>query len=311
MEKETIIIALGGNALIQKNQKGTAEEQFANLVAPMRAVVGLLDKYHVIITHGNGPQVGNILLQQESCSEVPKMPFALVGAETQGLIGFMIESTLRRELADAGRKDQKVIALVSPVVVDPADPAFQHPTKPVGPFYPKDRIAGLPYPLKETPHGFRRVVASPEPLEVVNAPDVKMLSDAGYVVICTGGGGVPVKRVDNGFEGVDAVIDKDYASSLLARSINASRFIIATDVPNVFLNYATPKQRPMEWISVDEVRHYQKEGQFAAGSIAPKVEAVARFTEQTGNEGIITSIDNIAAALEGKAGTRVVKEALA
>lgn len=307
MKKETIIIALGGNALIQKNQKGTAEEQLANLVAPMRAVVGLLDKYNVIITHGNGPQVGNILLQQESCNEVPKMPFALVGAETQGLIGFMIESTLRRELGDAGRKDQDVIALISPVVVDPKDPAFQNPTKPVGPFYPKDKIAGLPYPLKETPHGFRRVVASPEPLEVVNAPDVKMLSDKGYVVICTGGGGVPVKRVGNGLEGVDAVIDKDYASSLLARTIKADRFLIATDEPNAFLDYAKPTQRPLGTVTVSEARQYMKDGQFPAGSIGPKMEAVARFAEETGNEGIITSIDNIAAALDGKAGTRVVK----
>lgn len=307
MKKETIIIALGGNALIQKNQKGTAEEQLDNLVAPMRAVVGLLDKYNVIITHGNGPQVGNILLQQESCSEVPKMPFALVGAETQGLIGFMIESTLRRELGDAGRKDQKVIALVSPVVVDPNDPAFQKPTKPVGPFYPKDKIEGLPYPLKETPHGFRRVVASPEPLEIVNAPDVKMLSDDGYVVICTGGGGVPVKRVGNGLEGVDAVIDKDYASSLLARAIHADRFLIATDEPNAFLDYATPNQRPLGKLTVEEARKYMKEGQFPAGSLGPKMEAVTRFAEETGNEGIITSIDNIAAALEGKAGTRVTR----
>lgn len=307
MEKKTIIIALGGNALIQKKQKGTAEEQLANLVAPMRAVVGLLDEYRVIVTHGNGPQVGNILLQQESCSEVPKMPFALVGAETQGLIGYMIDATLRRELADAGRKDQKVIALVSPVVVDAADPAFQNPTKPVGPFYPKDKIAGLPYPLKETPHGFRRVVASPEPCEVVNAADVKMLSEAGYVVICTGGGGVPVKRVGNGFEGVDAVIDKDYASSLLARTIKADRFIIATDEPNAFINYAKPDQRALETVTVAEARQYMKEGQFPAGSMGPKMEAVVRFAEHTGNEGIITSIDNIAAALAGKAGTRVVK----
>ncbi len=307
MEKKTIIIALGGNALIQKKQKGTAEEQLANLAAPMRAVVDLLDDYRVIITHGNGPQVGNILLQQEACSEVPKMPFALVGAETQGLIGYMIEAVLRRELADAGRRDQKVLALVSPVVVDSNDPAFQNPTKPVGPFYPKEKIADLPYPLKETPHGFRRVVASPEPVEVVNAADVKMLSEAGYVVICTGGGGVPVKRAGNGFEGVDAVIDKDFASSLLARTIKADRFVIATDEPNAYINYAKPDQRALERITAAEARKYLEEGQFPAGSMGPKIEAVVRFAESTGNEGIITSIDNIAAALAGKAGTRVVK----
>ncbi len=307
MEKKTIIIALGGNALIQKKQKGTAEEQLANLTAPMRAVVDLLDEYRVIITHGNGPQVGNILLQQEACTEVPKMPFALVGAETQGLIGYMIEAVLRRELADAGRKDQKVLALVSPVVVDGDDPAFKNPTKPVGPFYPKEKIADLPYPLKETPHGFRRVVASPEPVEVVNADDVKMLSRAGYVVICTGGGGVPVKRVGNGFEGVDAVIDKDFASSLLARTIKADRFVIATDEPNACINYAKPDQRALERITTAEARKYMEEGQFPAGSMGPKIEAVVRFAESTGNEGIITSIDNIAAALAGKAGTRVVK----
>lgn len=305
--KKTIIIALGGNALIQKKQKGTAEEQLANILAPMKAVEGLLDEYRVIITHGNGPQVGNILLQQAACDEVPPMPFAVVGAQTQGQIGFMIESTLRKVLKDAGRKDQRVIALVSPVVVDGDDPGFKNPTKPVGPFYTKEQAAKVPYQLKETPHGFRRVVASPEPTEVLNAEDVQLLSAAGYVVICTGGGGVPVKRVGNGFEGVDAVIDKDSASSLLARTINADAFIIATDEPQVCINYAKPDQRSLSQMTTTEAHKYMAEGQFPAGSMGPKVAAVLRFAEETGRPGIITSIDTIAAALAGKGGTQIVR----
>ena len=307
MKKKTILIALGGNALIQKKQKGTAEEQFNNLVAPMEAVVGLLKQgYNVIVSHGNGPQVGNILLQQASCDEVPPMPFAVVGAQTQGQIGFMIEATLRKALAEAGMNN-RVITLLSQVVVDGNDPGFKNPTKPVGPFYTKEKAATLPYLMKETPHGFRRVVASPDPLEIMNAPDVKMLSEAGYVVVCNGGGGIPVKRVGNGVEGVDAVIDKDYANSLLASVIDCDAFVIATDEPKVCINYAKPDQRAVDTLTVEEARKLMAEGQFPAGSMGPKVEAVVRFAEKTGRPGIITSIDNIAAALEGDAGTKILK----
>ncbi len=307
MKKKTILIALGGNALIQKKQKGTAEEQFENLVSPMDAVVGLLKQgYNVIVSHGNGPQVGNILLQQAACDEVPAMPFAVVGAQTQGQIGFMIESTLRKALAEAGL-DTKVITLVSQVVVDGNDPGFKNPTKPVGPFYTKEKADTLPYQMKETPHGFRRVVASPDPIEIMNASDVKMLSEAGYVVICNGGGGIPVKRVGNGVEGVDAVIDKDYANSLLASVIDLDAFVIATDEPKVCINYAKPDQRAVDTLTIAEARKLMDEGQFPAGSMGPKVEAVVRFTEKTGRPGIITSIDNIAAALEGDAGTKIVQ----
>lgn len=307
MKKKTILIALGGNALIQKKQKGTAEEQFTNLEAPMKAVVGLLKQgYNVIVSHGNGPQVGNILLQQASCDEVPAMPFAVVGAQTQGQIGFMIESTLRKALADANM-NTRVLTLVSQVVVDGNDPGFKNPTKPVGPFYTKEKAATLPYLMKETPHGFRRVVASPDPLEIMNAPDVKMLSEAGYVVVCNGGGGIPVKRVGNGVEGVDAVIDKDYANSLLAAVIDVDAFVIATDEPKVCINYAKPDQRALDTLTTTEARKLMAEGQFPAGSMGPKVEAVVRFAEKTGRPGIITSIDNIAAALDGDAGTKIVK----
>lgn len=308
MNKKTILIALGGNALIQKKQKGTAEEQFANLLEPMKAVVGLLKQgYGVIISHGNGPQVGNILLQQASCDEVPAMPFAVVGAQTQGQIGFMIESTLLKALSEAGMKDQRVVTLVSQVVVDGNDPGFKNPTKPVGPFYTKEKAATLPYQMKETPHGFRRVVASPDPLEVLNAPEVEMLSNAGYVVVCNGGGGIPVKRVGHGVEGVDAVIDKDFANSLLATVINVDAFVIATDEPKVCINYAKPDQRAVDTLTVAEARKLMAEGQFPAGSMGPKVEAVVRFAEKTGRPGIITSIDNIAAALDGSAGTKIVR----
>ena len=215
--KPLILIALGGNALIQKGQKGTAEEQFANLKVPMRQIARLSRDYRIVITHGNGPQAGNLLLQQESCREVPNMPLEIIVAMTQGQIGYMIESTLDRALMEIGvTTEQLFVSLISYVVVDENDPAFQNPTKPIGPFYTEEQARGLPYTMVKTDKGCRRVVASPTPLAIVEHREIKKLIEMGFIVICCGGGGIPVIRKERKFRGVDAVIDKDLASAVLA-----------------------------------------------------------------------------------------------
>ncbi len=305
-KKPTVVIALGGNALIQRGQKGTAEDQFNNLKAPMQAVVNLIkDGYKVVITHGNGPQVGNILLQQAATTEVPEMPLAVVGAMTQGQIGFMIESTLEEALANAGLKDQRFCTLVSYVAVDGNDPGFKNPTKPVGPFY-KDKPA-TDLPMVETQHGWRRVVASPRPEEIVNQKDIKLLIDNDYIVICVGGGGIPVVKKGNGFVGVDAVIDKDLATALLAEVAGLDFLVIATDEKGVCINYKKPDQKMLSTMTTSECQKYLDEGQFPAGSMGPKVMAAMEFAQKSGKPSIITSIEDIPAALKGNAGTRIVK----
>ena len=305
MSKPSVVIALGGNALIQRGQKGTAEDQFNNLKAPMKAVVNLCKEYNVVITHGNGPQVGNILLQQAATDEVPEMPLAVVGAMTQGQIGFMIESTLEECLADAGIKDQRFCTLVSYVAVDGNDPGFKNPTKPVGPFY-KDKPA-TDLPMVETQHGWRRVVASPRPEEIVNQEDIKLLIKNNYIVICVGGGGIPVVKKGNGFVGVDAVIDKDLATALLAEVANIDYLVIATDEKGVCINYKKPDQKMLSNMTTSECQKYLDEGQFPAGSMGPKVQAAMEFALKSGRPSIITSIEDIPAALKGNAGTRIVK----
>jgi hypothetical protein len=203
--KPLLLIALGGNALIQKGQTGTAEEQFANLKLPMRQIARLSRNHRIVITHGNGPQAGNLLLQQESCREVPNMPLEIIVAMTQGQIGYMIESTLDRALMEIGvTTEQLFVSLISYVVVDENDPAFQNPTKPIGPFYTEEQSKKLSYTMVKTDKGFRRVVASPKPLAIVEHREIKKLIELGFIVICCGGGGIPVIRKERKFRGVDA-----------------------------------------------------------------------------------------------------------
>lgn len=304
-KKPSILIALGGNALIQAGQKGTVEEQMANLKPAMETVVKLCKDYTVVLTHGNGPHVGNILLQQESCDSVVKMPLAVVGAMTQGQIGYIMEAALTEALARAGVK-QDFATLVTNTIVDANDPGFKNPTKPVGPFYTKEQAAGLTYPMVETPKGFRRVVASPMPLEICNFKEVNFLIQNNVIVISTGGGGIPVKRTAHGIEGVDAVIDKDLASSLLAAQANIGTLVIATDEPNVCVNYKKPDEKRLSEMTVADCKKYMAEGQFPDGSMGPKVKAAMMFVEKTGRPAIITSIADVTAALEGKAGTRIL-----
>lgn len=304
--KEILLVALGGNALVKKGQAGTVEEQFDNLKVPMRQIARLSRNYRIIVTHGNGPQVGNLLLQQESCTAVPKVPLEILVAQTQGQIGYMIESTLDSELMKEETAKQ-LVSLLSYVVVDENDPAFRHPTKPIGPVYTGDEAKQLPFPVRNTPKGYRRVVASPRPVTIVEKKEIKTLLDLDFIVICCGGGGIPVIREGRAFHGVDAVIDKDLASAKLAEEARADIFIIATDVPGVALNYGSPDQKYLEELTVSESVQYLAEGQFPSGSMGPKVEAAAAFIESGGKMAVITSINEIEEAVAGRAGTRIVR----
>ncbi len=305
--KPLILIALGGNALIQKGQTGTAEEQFANLKVPMRQIARLSRAYRIVITHGNGPQAGNLLLQQESCREVPNMPLEIIVAMTQGQIGYMIESSLDRALMEIGvTTEQLFVSLISYVVVDAQDPAFQNPSKPIGPFYTEAQAASLPYAMVRTDKGLRRVVASPQPLAIVEHREIKKLIEMGFIVICCGGGGIPVIRKERKFRGVDAVIDKDLASAVLASEIQADALFIATDVTGAFVDWGTPGQRPLRQVPSTELDRYLMQGQFPAGSMGPKIQAILQFHGLSGSRGIICHMKDIERAVAGFAGTEVI-----
>ncbi len=306
-DKPIILIAFGGNALIQKGQEGTAKEQFVNLQHPMTQIARLSRKYKIVITHGNGPQVGNLLLQQESCDEVPKMPLEIIGAMTQGQIGYMIESSLDEAFLDAGiNGEQHFVTLITYVVVDKDDPAFNNPTKPIGPFYTEEESKGLPYTLVKTDKGHRRVVASPQPLEIVENKEIKKLIQMDFIVICCGGGGIPVIRKGQKFRGVEAVIDKDLASSKLAQGIKADIFVIASDVEGAGINWGQPEQTMLRKVSLTEMERHVQDGQFPAGSMGPKVEAVTQFVKTTGNRGVICKLEDVEKAVDGKAGTEII-----
>ena len=307
-EKPIILIAFGGNALIQKGQKGTHQEQFINLKLPMRQIARLSQKYKFVITHGNGPQVGNLLLQQESCDEVPKMPLEIIGAMTQGQIGYMLESSLDDALMEIGvNGEQHFVTLITYVIVDLDDPGFQNTTKPIGPFYTKEQASNLPYTMKETDKGYRRVVASPIPLDIVEHREIQKLIELDFIVICCGGGGIPVVRKERKFRGVEAVIDKDLASSVLAQEIKADIFVIASDVEGAAINWGKDDQKMLRKVPQAEMEKYIQEGQFPAGSMGPKVDAIKQFTAATGNRGVICQLSDIEKAIAGEAGTEIIK----
>ena len=303
--KPTLLIALGGNALIRKGEEGTVTQQFKNLAVPIRQIAKLSQNYRIIITHGNGPQVGNLLLQQESCENVPRLPLEILVAQTQGQIGYMIESTLDSELMDLGINVKPLISLITYVVVDENDPAFSDPSKPIGPAYKRKKDAPAGYPVIKTVKGFRRVVVSPRPVTIIEKREIKKLINADFIVICCGGGGIPVVREGRAFQGVDAVIDKDLASARLAEEVGVDVFLIATDVAGVALNYGTPAEKFLSKIDIDAADRYLEEGHFPAGSMAPKVEAAIEFIRSGGKRAVITSIDAIVSAVKGEAGTEI------
>jgi len=305
--KQTLLVALGGNALIRKGQKGTVDEQFENLKTPIRQIARLSRKYRIIITHGNGPQVGNLMLQQESCGLVPKLPLEILVAQTQGQIGYMIESTLDTELMHLGDDTEHYfVSLLSYVVVDKNDPAFLNPSKPVGPAFSKTRAQTLPYPTRKTAKGYRRVVASPLPVTIVEKREIKKLIDMNFIVICCGGGGIPVIREGRSFSGVDAVIDKDLASAKLAEEVGVDIFLIATDVEGAALNYGKKNQKFLRSLTLKQAARLLSEGHFPPGSMGPKIEAAIQFVRKSGKRAVIASIEDIESAVKGESGTEIV-----
>ena len=307
-----VVVAFGGNAILQPKQAGTIEEQMDNVLNASENIVKLVKEgYEVVIAHGNGPQVGNILLQNAAArDQVPAMPLYVCGAESQGLIGYMIQQNIGNELRKQGI-DKKVVTLLTQVVVDKNDKAFEHPTKPVGAFYTEDEakegIAKGENWIEDSGRGWRKVVASPKPIDVVELEEVKDLIEAGCIVVTVGGGGIPVVKAEDGqLSGVEAVIDKDLASSLLASELEADYLVIATDVPNVAINFGKPDQENLSKIDLATAKKYLDEGQFGKGSMGPKVEAIMEFVE-AGGQGIITSLDSLRDSIVAEAGTKIVK----
>ena len=313
---KTVVVALGGNAILQPGQVGTFEEQLFNIDGAMRRVAQLVeDGWRVVLTHGNGPQVGNLLIQNALAAKtVAPMPMDVCGAMSQGQIGYMAAQTLANHLRKR-RLDVPVVTIVTQVAVDPKDKAFANPSKPVGPFYSEAEAKkmmleeGLTM-REDAGRGWRRVVPSPEPREIVELEAVRDLSGAGALVVCSGGGGVPVVRSRGALSGIDAVIDKDLAAALLARELGADALLILTDVPQAYVHYGTPEQEALSRVSASEMRAYAAAGHFKAGSMGPKVEACLRFVD-AGGESVIASLVEVGPAMAGKAGTHIVPDAAA
>jgi len=315
----TYVIALGGNAILRAGQKGTVEEQLHNLNQTGRQLVELLGSHNrVVITHGNGPQVGNLLLAMEVAKEVPSMPLDVCGAATQGFMGYMIQQALANCLREKGLA-HNITTVISQVIVDENDPAFRHPTKPIGPFYTLEEAIQLERErgwriIKDATRGYRRVVASPEPLEIQQARIIRSMLDAGEIVIAAGGGGIPaIRSPDKSLRGVEAVIDKDLASARLGIDIDADVLLILTAVENAFVDFGRPSQKPLHLITVTEAEALLEEGQFGIGSMEPKIRASIKFLKGTPRkykrEVIITAPERAMEALRGEAGTRIVLDA--
>ena len=305
------LIALGGNAMTGPDGSATPEDQDRAVAAAMEHVADLIASgLDVVLTHGNGPQVGNLLVKNELAAHVvPPVPLDWCGAQTQGTIGLLIMDSLDQKLAARGI-DKPVAALITRTLVDGDDPGFTKPTKPIGRYLPEAEARVLMEHGQtwegRGDKGWRRVVASPEPLEILDAPAIELLSDTGYVVVGAGGGGIPVVRDPDGtLRGVEAVIDKDLAAALLARAVGADVLVIATDVDNAVLSYGTPDARPLERVTPAQMREYAAAGHFASGSMGPKVEAAVRFIEAGGTRSAITSLQRIPEAVHGSAGTIV------
>ncbi len=310
----TVVVALGGNAILQPGQVGTFEEQLFNIDGAMRRIAALAeDGWRVVLTHGNGPQVGNLLIQNALAAKtVAPMPMDVCGAMSQGQIGYLAAQTLANHLRKR-KLTAPVVCVVTQVAVDPRDPAFAHPSKPVGPFYSEAEARKMMLEegvaMKEDAgRGWRRVVPSPEPREIVELEALRGLVEAGCLVVCSGGGGVPVVRARGALSGVDAVIDKDLAAALLATQLGAQALLILTDVPRVYVHYGTPAQQALETVSASQMRAYAAEGHFKAGSMGPKVEACLRFAG-AGGESVIASLTEVGPAMAGKAGTHIVPDA--
>jgi carbamate kinase len=310
-----IFVAIGGNSLIRGKRLTTVEDQHRAIRQTVRHFADLIAQgYQLVISHGNGPQVGYIMLRSEVAHRVTGLhvvPLPNVVADTQGSIGYQIQQSLNNELAMRGVEGH-CVTVVTQVVVDKDDPGFTKPSKPVGGFYDEQHLESIrrDYPdwtlVNEAGRGFRRVVPSPEPREVVEKPVIEVLLQSGYHVVTVGGGGIPVVRTNHGLEGVDAVIDKDFASSLLANQLNIGLLIISTEVEHVALNFGTPQQKPIERMTVKEAETYVAEGHFAPGSMLPKIEAALRFLRGGGRRVVITAPEFLEDAVLNGRGTHIV-----
>lgn len=309
---KTALIAIGGNSLIRAGQRGTIDEQLANAHATARSIVRMVERgWRIVITHGNGPQVGAALLRSErAASEVYTLPLDVCVATTQSEIGYLVQRAMEFELREIGLLTP-VMTVLTQVRVEDRDPAFQNPTKPIGPFYTKaqaeEKTSRFDWKMVEDPaRGFRRVVPSPEPVEVFERHIIRQILDLGMIVIAVGGGGIPV--IENGYRvtGAEAVIDKDRASALLAVDLKADLFVISTDADAVYVDYRKPTQRKIESATVGEMEEWGRGGQFPPGSMGPKVEAAIHYLKNGGNEVIITSYECLLDAIDGKTGTHIV-----
>ncbi len=305
------VVAFGGNALLEPDDHGTIEEQRVHAEEAAQWLVELARRDHdMVVVHGNGPQVGQVLIQmEEGATKVPPGTLDIAVAETEGSVGFLLETALRNRFAAEGIA-REVVTLLSIVVVDRDDPGFVQPTKPVGPFFPRFRAAALERDhgwrmVEDAGRGWRKVVASPRPLEVLGAPALRHLLARGHVVIAGGGGGIPVIREGLALVGVEAVIDKDRTAALLARELAADLLIILTGVPQVVKNFGRKNAQPLDTLSVREARRLLGMKHFPPGSMGPKIEAAADFVEATGHEAVITDIAHLAEALVRRHGTRI------
>ena len=309
---KTIVLALGGNAIIRAKEKGTRDEQWHNIEKTCSNIAALIMQGHrIVITHGNGPQVGNILIKNEMAKDVvPSMPLDVIVSNTQGGIGYCILQTMENYCSQIDL-NIPIVALVTQVVVDPLDPAFNNPTKFVGTFYSKEEADILTekkkYVMKEDyPRGWRRVVPSPRPVEIVEGKIIKQLVNEGILVIAAGGGGIPVIRTEKGLVGIEAVVDKDLASKKLAVDIEADVLFLLTEVERVCINYGTPDQQELKSMTIKEAEDYYAQGQFPAGSMGPKIEAAINFAKaKVGNEAYIISMDKAHLAFSNESGTVV------
>jgi len=311
MEKQGVaVVAVGGNALIKDKAHQTVQDQFNCARDTMTHIVDMIEKgWDVVVTHGNGPQVGFILRRSELARhELHEIPLDYCGADTQGAIGYMFQNSLQNEFIRRGM-DKDAATVVTQTVVDKDDPAFQNPTKPIGSFMDKDEATRRAENegwavVEDAGRGWRRVVPSPIPTRIVEANVIDALVRAGVTVVAVGGGGIPVVVDEHGHvKGVEAVIDKDFSSALMAANINADLFIISTAVEKVALNFNTPDEVFLDEMTVEEAKQYIKEGHFAPGSMLPKIQAMIKFFEEGGQKALITDPEHISAALEGKTGT--------
>ncbi|HEY3175589.1 MAG TPA: carbamate kinase [Candidatus Polarisedimenticolia bacterium] len=310
--RKLVVVAFGGNALVRAGEDGTQRQQMQHAESLTRSLVKILKKGHdLALVHGNGPQVGHLLVQvEEAITKVPPLSLDVCVAQTEGSIGYLLERALRNEMLVEGI-DREVVCLLTQVVVDPRDPGLRSPAKPVGPFYTAYRAAFLRKVrqwriVEDSGRGYRKVVPSPRPLKIVNIGVIRALLQERHVVIAGGGGGVPVVEEPSGkLRGIEAVIDKDLTAAMMGRDLHADLLVVLTDVDNVCLNYGRKNERPLTRMSVKEAERHLRRGQFPPGSMGPKIEAAVQFARSTGHDVIITSLRRCVSALSGRGGTRI------